>query len=361
MTPLLKQTCLVVTLSMFFNLSFSTVYAKQAPQHFKKIMVVVLENKSSSEIKNQPAFKKMLDFAQKQKQDTFANGYAVFSNYYNNHNGGSTPTRPSQPNYLAMTSGSTHKVADNEIHDLAVDHLANELIKAGISWKVYAEDLPYMANQQCFLAASFPSYDGYQRKHEPFISYSSIQNNPTYCKNIVNANELQQDLSDFAQVSFYIPNQIHDGHNGPPMVRLNNINNFLSQMLGLNARTGELLKTAHAAPLQQFLSQGGLLVLTFDEPGNNQDLRLYTVLIGKMINSKVYAPSCYPAANKQTLASDANGKYSAAHCNHYNLLKLIETNWQLQGLDKNFASAGYQYAFSLAQNLPYLWKKNPKN
>src|SRR5690348_3105051 len=96
--------------------TFSYAQENTETPRFKKIMVLILENTSFSEIKDQPAFKKMLAYAKTQNKDELKNAYLVFNNYYNNHEGGTNPSHPSQPNYLALTSGSTHNIKDNEIH-----------------------------------------------------------------------------------------------------------------------------------------------------------------------------------------------------------------------------------------------------
>jgi hypothetical protein len=432
----------LITLSALFLPLFSQASEVNAHQakHFNNIMVVMFENMSYAEIKNEPTFRKLVEYTgntlddkgklvkllgQGAKQDTLGNGYAFFSHYYNNHNGGKAPTRPSQPNYIAMTSGSIHGIKDNENHDLAVDNLASELIDAGISWKVYAENLPdpkllpvpyqaknayppsfyaqvkpyetnpalneqendaaehqyyenaykksnypyqFMTTSNCYTGATYPtsSSDGYKRKHEPFISYKNIQSNAEHCKNIVNSSHLHEDLINMPAVSFFIPNDVNNGHNGNLSQRVFNANAFLSKMMGTDPKTGEPLADAKNAPFQKFMAQGGLLVITFDEPSvtGNPDMTIYTLLAGNMINSGAYpnqsnqnAPSCYPPISEQTKHTrDAKGDYDPKHCNHYNLLRMIEDNWSLRGLSTERTSAGYKYAFSLDNNVAQLWK-----
>jgi len=353
---------LIATLA-FAAMPLTSSYAKPGanhqPIHFRKIMVVMFENMSYVEIKNEPTFKKLVEYTGNTLDengrmlkmlkvgpayDTNGNGYAFFSSYFNNHSGGSFPTRPSQPNYIAMTSGSVHGIIDNEIHNLKVDNLALELNEANINWKVYAEDLPDpthaylggaeemnttisahkpfvrdpnkseeendLAEQQYFAAfkhkqASSVSGcfegdshvdgpgspdDGYKRKHEPFISYVSIQQNHESCERIMNASHLLQDIDNMADVNFYIPNQIHDGHNGTLEERVVNANAFLSKMMGTDPKTGEPLPDSAKAPFQKFMAQGGLLVLTFDEPSTtgNPARSVYTLLAGNMLNSSAY-------------------------------------------------------------------------
>ena len=354
------------------------------PKHFHKIMVVIFENMSYAEIKNEPTFKKLVEYSgysldtngklvklsqQTPSKDVASNGYAFFSNYYNNYTGGTIPTRPSQPNYIAMTSGSIQNVFDNANHDLQVDNLAAELIDANITWKVYAEDLPDLGQDSltshCFTAPSYPSDHGYQRKHEPLISYVNIQKNEDSCKKIVNSRHLFEDMHNLPEVAFYIPNQINDGHDGSLAERVANANAFLSTMMGTNPKTGEPLPESAKAPFQRLMSQGGLLVITFDEPSTtgNSDKTIYTLLAGKMIHSGAYpdrsgnnSPTCYPLTSEQTkYPADQNGTYERYQCNNYNLLKMIEDNWQLRGLNPINTSAGYKYALPLDNGLSHLW------
>lgn len=375
---------IVTPLLVFSLVLFSQMVQSAEPKHFSKIMVVIFENMSYAEIKNAPTFKKLVEYSGNQfdekgklhkpsqidaRQDDHGNGYALFSRYFNNHDGGGVPTRPSQPNYIAMTSGGTQNIHDNANHDIDADHIGAALNDAGVTWKIYAEDLPSpnYTSSTCFKGASYPSYNGYQRKHEPFISYKNVQNDFEQCKKIVNANTFYTDLdTNLASVSFYIPNQINDGHNGSLQERIINANAFLSKMLGTDPKTGEPLANADKAPFKRFMSNGGLLVIAFDEPSvtGNPDNSMYMLLAGKMIKSGAYpdhqgknAPRCYPDVSQQTIyPKDLNGDYAPFNCNHYNLIKLIESNWNLRSLYPEHSSSGYKYAYSLDNKIKYLWK-----
>lgn len=374
---------LILFLSLLFSSTLVVANAIQGhqPAHFKNIMIVMFENMSYAEIKNEPTFRRLIEYTGHQldenghlhllhqlglQQDSNGNAYAFFSQYYNNHLGGNTPIRPSQPNYIALVSGSIHDITDNENYDLDADNLGAELNDAGLSWKVYAENLP---DSNCFINKSNEGTDGYQRKHEPLISFKNIQENAINCKKIVNSSHLINDLNSMPNVSLYIPNQLNDGHNGQLGDRIVNVNSFLSTMMGTDPTTGDPLPNAADAPFQRFMANGGLLVLTYDEPSvtGNPDRTIYTLLAGKMLTSNVYPtasgnnqPLCYPALDKQTAyPQDKNGQYAPNQCNHYNLLKMIETNWNLRGLANKDTSSGYKYANSLDHGLTHFW--NEKN
>ena len=116
---------------------------------------------------------------------------------------------PSQPNYVALFSGSTQRVTDNEPHDIAAKNLADELEAAGRTWHVYAENVP----PNCFQGAT--AQDGpdgpgtYARKHEPAISFTSISGNPSRCANILPFSGFDAGAADF---SLIIPNLCHAMH-----------------------------------------------------------------------------------------------------------------------------------------------------
>ena len=92
--------------------------------------------------------------------------------------------RPSQPNYIALFSGSTKGIADNEVHDLPGLNLADQIEAHGRTWRVFAENVP----SGCFVgptASGGPDGAGtYARKHEPAISFTDISSNPSRCANI---------------------------------------------------------------------------------------------------------------------------------------------------------------------------------
>lgn len=58
------------------------------------------------------------------------------------------------------------------------------------------------------------TFGRYARKHNPFISFVKISQNPARCANIVNADRLQGDLDAgrIADYTFYTPDLDNDGH-----------------------------------------------------------------------------------------------------------------------------------------------------
>lgn len=247
------------------------------PASIKKVVVVILENSDFEDSMAQPEFRE------------FAKKGALLSNYYG-------VTHPSQPNYIALISGSTHGVIDDDVVNLEQRHIGDLLQEQNKTWKVYAEGYP----GNCYLSAKTGLY---VRKHVPFLSFRSIQQSPTACARVVEAGEFPADLKEnrLSDFSLYIPNQNNNGHDTGVKYASHW---FSSTLQGLIESTP--------------IDSGVLFVLTFDEGGYFRDNRIYTVLFGAGIK--------LGAASKQ--------RYT-----HYNLLATIEKLLGLGTLGKNDAKS----------------------
>jgi hypothetical protein len=124
-------------------------------------------------------------------------------------------SHPSQPNYLDAFSGSNQGVTDDGhfTFPASVDNLAKQLVAAGKSWRVYAQNFP----GACFDGDSItggvdgPGLPGqYVRKHNPAISFESVRLDPIQCVNIQPLANFDPTV-DFAMV---VPNMTNDMHDG---------------------------------------------------------------------------------------------------------------------------------------------------
>jgi phosphatidylinositol-3-phosphatase len=95
---------------------------------------------------------------------------------------------PSLPNYLALTSGSTHGVSsDCTDCEIAATNLVDQLETARISWGAYLEGYP----GNCFTGAGS---GGYAKKHDPFVYYDDVARSPGRCRHLVGFAALTRDL-----------------------------------------------------------------------------------------------------------------------------------------------------------------------
>ena len=200
---------------------------------FSHVILVVEENHSFSEVignASMPYF------------NSLASQYGLAKQYFAN-------AHPSLPNYLMLTTGLTETFDDNFTGTINDDNVVRELVKAGKSWKAYAESLPS------------PGYFGadtalYVRRHDPFTYLSDVLNDSTQASNIVPFTQFPSDLANNAlpQYSFIVPDLLNDAHDG----------SLAQADAWLQSNIGPLI----GSPAFQ---NSGLLIITFDE-GNQADL-----------------------------------------------------------------------------------------
>jgi hypothetical protein len=263
-----------ILISTFLLLTTSTLLSAT---HFNKVMIVVFENTDFQNALKQPYFSSLT------KQGALLTNYKAL-------------THPSQPNYVAMISGTTNGVTDDRNVDLSGKHIGDILEEGGKSWKAYAEDYP----GNCFTGATSGKY---ARKHVPFLSFLNVTKNPSRCAKIVGLNDFASDLQkqSLPDYSLYIPNLDNDAHDTGV--------GFGDKWLKTNF--GPILNSKN-------LPKDLLIVITFDEGsrfGNNQ---IYTLMLGGNVKA---------------------GAQSAKSYNVYSLLKTIEEELGLSSLKQNDLSA----------------------
>lgn len=207
--------------------------------------------------------------------------------------------RPSEPNYLALVSGSTQGVRDDGSHDITAPTLFDQLEAAGRGWAVYAENVP----GGCFrgsVARGGPDGAGtYARKHEPAISFTAISGDPARCARITDLSHFSPDGADF---SLIVPNLCHDMHDCATGVGDAWLRGFVGRITGSPA-----------------FADGGLLVVTFDEASGGD---------GSQHTALVFAGPGIAAGTRATARAD-----------HYGLLRTIEDAFGLPCLARSCAAA----------------------
>jgi len=119
-------------------------------------------------------------------------------------------THPSQPNYIAATSGSTNGVSDDNDTTIDVPNIVDQVEGSGRTWKAYMQSLSLCTTKLDHACGN----QLYERKHNPFVSYADVQNNPARMANIVDFSQLDSDLAS-GNVANYVwisPDQCHDMH-----------------------------------------------------------------------------------------------------------------------------------------------------
>ena len=167
-------------------------------------------------------------------------------------------THPSQPNYIALFSGSTHGVTDDSCPlALSGPNLAGELLAAGRTFVGYSEDLPSAGAADCRAG-------GYQRKHNPWADFAGLppETNQPYTA-------FPDDFADLPTVAVVVPNLCHDMHDcGVPI--------------------GDRWAHDHLAGYARWArTHNSLLVVTCDESdgGDDDGNRIPTIHVGPMVRA----------------------------------------------------------------------------
>jgi hypothetical protein len=167
-----------------------------APKH---IFVIMLENHSKSSV---------IDDANAPFITELAHTTAMASNYYG-------VTHPSEPNYVAAISGSNWFV-NNDSPANRFDHtnLVDQLEANGLTWGAYMESMPSAG----YLGDQWPSNTAlYASKHNPFVLFDDIRNDPARLSHDKPYTELANDLQKASTTPNFVwitPNQCHDMHGG---------------------------------------------------------------------------------------------------------------------------------------------------
>src|SRR5437588_409899 len=151
------------------------------------IVVVVEENHGYSQI---------IGSSQAPYINTLATQGALFTNSF-------AITHPSQPNYLALFSGSTQGVTNDTCpHTFYTQSLESELIAAGKSFVGYSEGLPSAGSKTC-------ASGKYVRKHAPWTDFT---------KDLARDNQpmtsFPTNFATLPKVAWVIPNLDDDMHDG---------------------------------------------------------------------------------------------------------------------------------------------------
>jgi hypothetical protein len=204
-------------------------------------------------------------------------------------------THPSQPNYLALFSGSTQHVSGDDApkQQFTAPSLGGELIAAGLTFAGYSEDLPS--------AGSLTLKSGeYARKHNPWSDFTDV---PPAAN--LPFSDFPNDYTKLPTVSFVVPNQLNDMHSS-----------FV--------RDGDRWLRDHIRSYARWAAKNNsLLIVTWDE-GHGSANGIATIITG----------------------ADVKRGMKKQFVNHYNLLRTIEDMYGLPHLGNSAAAQPMTSAFN---------------
>ncbi len=208
--------------------------------HPAHIVVVVLENHAYSEVVGSASAPYISGLAA--HGASFARSFAV--------------AHPSEPNYLALFSGSTQGLTDDSCpHRFPGANLGQELMGARRSFVGYSEGMPADGYPGCASGL-------YARKHNPWVNFASVP-----ASSNLTLRHFPTDYSMLPTVSFVIPNLCDDMHNCP-------------------VSTGDTWLRSHLDGYARWAqTHASLLVLTWDEDDNSHSNQIPTVIVGAHVKT----------------------------------------------------------------------------
>jgi acid phosphatase len=232
---------------------------------FDHIVLVMFENKSVSQINSSsaPYFTSLA--AQGAK---FSQSYGI--------------THPSQPNYLALFSGSTQGVTNDDCpKTFGADNLGAQLLAAGHTFRGYSEAMPSTGYTGCVSGT-------YQRKHNSWVDFTNVPS----ARNLP-LTSFPTDYSTLSGVSFVTPDMCNDMHD-------------------CSVGTGDTWLRSHLDSYAQWAkTHNSLLIVTFDEDNFLSLNHIYTAFVGAHVTPGTYSEQI----------------------NHYTVLRTIEAAHGLPGIN----------------------------
>jgi phosphatidylinositol-3-phosphatase len=163
-------------------------------KNFQHVIIIMMENTGFDSLIGNPNAPFI---------NAAAANYGLAKTYYG-------VAHPSQPNYIAATSGSTNGVADDNDTTINVPNIVDQLEANRKAWKAYMQSYSLCVTPLDHSCGN----QLYERKHNPFISYQDVQNNPARVANIVDFSQFATDLASgkVADYTWISPDQCHDMH-----------------------------------------------------------------------------------------------------------------------------------------------------
>jgi hypothetical protein len=260
----------------------------EAPMpRYTHIFVIVEENKGYEQIIGSSTLAPNIQ--------RLAQGYGLASEFY-------AEVHPSEGNYLAMLGGDTFGIHDDDAfyckpgrrdtwcpkssrsdyvdHTVRAPSLMDQLQAHHLSWKGYMESIPEPGS----LAVRWPSsqqpvtgvpLELYAAKHNGFMSFETVQQDPRRAEHIVGFDQLYRDLESGQMPNYahIVPNQCNDMHGRdsgaavPPDCHKKNLRGLIARG---DRVLGELVQRIMDSPVWR-ADGNTAIVITFDE--NEKDER----------------------------------------------------------------------------------------
>lgn len=234
---------------------------------YDHLFVIIEENKGYDQIMGNPNAPNI---------NQLAKTYGLASQFYG-------VVHPSEANYIAMLGGSTFGIHDDDAfycqvanrdrfcggsrnagyanHTIASKSLMEQLEQKGLTWKGYFEALP-TPGSKVVVAPSLPRAL-YAAKHNGFMSFKRVQDDPALASKVVDLKQLAADLESgkVPNYSHIVFNQCHEMHGLPECTGLQQLIHTADSLVG---------ETVNQITHSKLWSAAGhnAIMITWDEDNN---------------------------------------------------------------------------------------------
>ena len=314
-----------------------------AVPHYDHILVIVEENKGYSTILEHGLAPHIAQLAK-----TYGSATQMYAERH-----------PSEPNYIAMIGGDTFGVSDDDSwycvpgstrknckgsnlpnfvpHLLNKPSLATQLRDKDLAWRSYQEDIPAPGSLAVFSpeTATAPAAL-YASKHNGFVNFASVHNDPNLADELVGFDRLRSDLAAGSVPAFalIVPNQCNDMHG----MKQAKAPAGCASKNGLIRRGDNelsmLVSQIQASPIWTSPTHNTAVVITWDENGGEDRFS------GKQSCCVVDTKNNPGGGRIPTIVMTNHGPRGLSDprpYNHYSLLRTVE---DALGLDGHLGHAG---------------------
>jgi hypothetical protein len=196
---------------------------------YEHIILIIAENHAYGQIIGNPGAPNL---------NRLAKTYGSASNFYGE-------VHPSKANYIAMIAGDTFGIHDDDAyyckstsndrycpslgrikpyvdHTIAARSLVDQLGERGMTWRGYYETLPAPGSKLVYFPDPNNPVAGepdelYAAKHNAFINFRAVQDDPALAEKVVGFDRLFADLASgqFPNYAHIVPNQCNEMHGLP--------------------------------------------------------------------------------------------------------------------------------------------------
>lgn len=317
--------------------------ARPAVPHYDHIFVIIEENQGLADILDKPFTPNLTSLSKR---------YGVATQYYG-------ILHPSEGNYVAMLGGDTFGIHDDDAyfckpnnteavckrstapdyadHTIRKPNLADQLTALGLNWKAYEESLPSPgAADVTFPKPGDPEHRPaalYASKHNGFMAFASVQDDPHRADHIVGFDVLDADLLSGKMPAFahIVPNQCNDMHG----VKGDNVpddctkDNEAGRIARGDAYAGKLVDKIMHSPV--WVAPGNnAIVVTFDEASHH-------IYPGDPLGCCAWDPTIPSLAGGGRIATivitnhGPRGLQDPTPYNHFSLLRTVEDAFGIAG------------------------------